>query len=63
MIKDNQKNFNRLQVLLDALVIMISYLIGWRVMLSSAIEDRKGVLPFEFYMMALVFLVPFFLLL
>ena len=63
MIKDNQKNFNRLQVLLDALVIIVSYLIGWRIMFSAAMEDQKGVLPFEFYMMALVFLVPFFLLL
>ena len=29
MIKDNQKYFNRMHVVLDALVIIISYLLAW----------------------------------
>lgn len=62
MIKDNQKYFNRLQVVLDAIVIIVSYLIAWYVMMGS-LEEEVGVLPPEIYMMALVLLVPFFLLL
>ncbi len=62
MIKDNQKYFNRLQVVLDAIVIIVSYLIAWYVMMGSLAEEA-GVLPPEIYMMALVLLVPFFLLL
>jgi len=62
LIKDNQKYFNRLQVVLDAIVIIVSYLVAWYVMMGS-IEEEVGVLPPEIYMMALVLLVPFFLLL
>lgn len=62
MIKDNQKYFNRLQVVLDAIVIIVSYLVAWYVMMGS-LEEEVGVLPPEIYMMALVLLVPFFLLL
>lgn len=63
LIKDNQKYFNRLQVVLDACVIIISYLIGWYVMMCSVDERQVGILPPQIYIMALVFLVPFFLLL
>lgn len=63
MIKDNQKYFNRLQVILDALVIIVSYLIAWYIMLAQIGDREIGVLPPEFYIMALVILVPFFLLL
>ena len=63
MIKDNQKHFNRLQVALDGLVTIVSYLISWYAMLRSVEGKAIGVLPPEFYMMVLVILVPFFLLL
>lgn len=63
MIKDNQKYFNRLQVILDGMVIVVSYLIAWYVMMVRVSEREVGVLPPEFYMMALVFVTPFFLLL
>lgn len=63
MIKDNQKYFNRLQVVLDGLMVVISYLIAWYAMLHSVKDKEIGVLPPEFYMMVLVLLVPFFLLL
>lgn len=63
MIKDNQKHFNRLQVVLDGAVIIISYLIAWYIMISSVDRTTVGVLPVEIYMMVLVILVPSFLLL
>ncbi|MCC8066253.1 MAG: undecaprenyl-phosphate glucose phosphotransferase [Clostridiales bacterium] len=62
-MKENEKFFNRLQVVLDAAVIILSYLVGWYVMLSSTRRGGIGVLPKEFYIMALVVIVPFFLLL
>jgi Undecaprenyl-phosphate glucose phosphotransferase len=63
LIKDNQKYFNRLQVILDGMVIVVSYLIAWYVMMVRVSEREVGVLPPEFYMMALVFVTPFFLVL
>ena len=63
MIKDNQKYFNRLQVILDGMVIVVSYLIAWYVMMVRVSEREVGVLPPEFYMMALVFVTPFLLVL
>lgn len=63
MIKDNQKYFNRIQVVLDGIVIIVSYLIAWYGMMVSADRGEIGVLPAEIYMMALLFIVPFFLLL
>ncbi|MDY3249775.1 MAG: undecaprenyl-phosphate glucose phosphotransferase [Candidatus Choladocola sp.] len=63
MIKDNEKYFNRIQVVLDGVTIVVSYLVAWYVMMANIKEDSIGVLPAEVYMMALVFLVPFFLLL
>ncbi|MDO4297860.1 MAG: undecaprenyl-phosphate glucose phosphotransferase [Lachnospiraceae bacterium] len=63
MIKDNQKYFNRLQVVLDALTIVISYVVAWYAIPGSTRTEGIGVLPTQTYMMALVFLVPFFLLL
>ncbi|MCD7819545.1 MAG: undecaprenyl-phosphate glucose phosphotransferase [Lachnospiraceae bacterium] len=62
-MKENEKYFNRLQVIVDAVIIIISYMAGWYVMISSTRRYGAGVLPREFYMMALVFLVPFFLVL
>ncbi len=29
MIKDNQKYFNRLHLLMDAVVVAVSYLLAW----------------------------------
>lgn len=63
MIRDNQKYFNRLQVVLDGLVIVVSYLIAWYIMVRSVDTPDVGVLPPEFYMMVLLIVVPFLLLL
>lgn len=63
MIRDNQKHFNRLQVLIDAFVIILSYVIAWNIQFHLIIKGKKGMLPVEIYMSVLVFLVPGFLLL
>ena len=63
MIKDNETAFNRLQLVLDAIVIILSYIIAWLLIPVGARESGVGVLPAQAYMSALVFLVPFFLLL
>ncbi|MCD8347082.1 MAG: undecaprenyl-phosphate glucose phosphotransferase [Lachnospiraceae bacterium] len=62
-MKENEKYFNRLQVILDALVIIFSYMTGWYVMVSVSRRMGMGVLPRELYLMALVAIVPFFLIL
>ena len=59
MIKDNQQHFNRLHVLIDVLVIAGSYIFAWWLKFQSGILDREiGVLPFGFYMKALIIIVP-----
>ena len=64
MIKDNQQHFNRLHVIIDAFVIVVSYILAWWLKFSSGFVDREvGVLSFEFYMRALLLIVPLYLLL
>ena len=51
MIKDNQQHFNRLQVVMDAVVVIVSYAFAWWLKFSSGFVDYEiGVLSFEFYM-------------
>ena len=64
MIKDNQQHFNRLHVVLDGLVVIVSYALAWWLKLSGIFtNDHVVVLSFEFYMKALIFIVPLYLLL
>ncbi|MGN0349743.1 MAG: undecaprenyl-phosphate glucose phosphotransferase [Roseburia sp.] len=64
MVKDNQQHFNRLHVLIDALVIIASYVFAWWMKFASGIvESEGGVLSFEYYMRALILIVPLYLLL
>ena len=64
MIKDNQKYFNRLLVLLDGLVITLSYLLAWYIWIGSKARDFEGgVLAQEQYFMALIAVIPGYLLL
>lgn len=64
MIKDNQQYFNKLHVLIDALVIIASYVFAWWLKFLSGILDHEvGVLSFEFYMRALIVIVPGYVLL
>lgn len=64
MIKDNQKQFNRLHVVLDGLVIAFSYTVTWFVYIGSNLfyEDHQ-VLPTQIYLGALVFIIPVYLIL
>ena len=62
MIKDNQKHLNRLHVVIDAGVIVVSYMLAWWLKFSSGILDSEGgALSFRYYMQALIILVPLLL--
>ena len=62
MIKNNQQHFNRLHVVFDAIVVILSYAFAWWLKFASGIVDREiGVLSFEFYMKALILIVPLYL--
>ncbi len=64
MIKDNQQHFNRLQVVIDAVAVIMSYAFAWWLKFASGIVDKEvGYLSFEYYMRALILIVPLYLLL
>ena len=64
MIKDNQKYFNRLHVLLDALAVTGSYLLAWYLKFKGPFsEEGIGALPRGVYFSALYFLVPGYIIL
>ncbi|MDE7014988.1 MAG: undecaprenyl-phosphate glucose phosphotransferase, partial [Kineothrix sp.] len=61
MIKDNQKYFNRLHLLVDAVVIALSYSLAWLIKFATPLADTEpGVtaLSVETYFSALYFIVP-----
>lgn len=62
MIKENQKHFNRLQVLIDAFVIVFSYVMAW-VIKFQILKNDDGKLPFKVYMLAMVAIVAVYLVL
>lgn len=66
MIKDNQKYFNRLHLLIDAVVVACSYMLAYYLKFESVFASRKlgvGVLGMETYFYALYFIVPGYVLL
>lgn len=64
MIKDNQKYFNGLHVLLDALAIAGSYILAWYLKFEGPfVTEGAGALSMGFYFGALYFLVPGYLIL
>jgi Undecaprenyl-phosphate glucose phosphotransferase len=66
LIRDNQKQFNTLLVLLDALVIIATYGLSWYLWLSGNVkmlEPGMGILPIEIYTAALIAIVPSYLIL
>ena len=66
MIKDNQKYFNRLQLLVDAIVVALSYSLAWLIKFATPFADTQpGVtaLPVVTYFSALYFIVPAYVLL
>ncbi len=64
MIKDNQKYFNRLHVVLDAIVIIFSYVLAYLIKFKMGIFDNEGAaLSFRTYLSALIVLIPEYLML
>ena len=64
MIKDNQKYFNRMHVVVDALVIIISYLFAWVLKFRTTLFGHSVLtLPFAYYALCLVLIIPIYLVL
>ena len=64
MIQDNQKNFSRLQMLIDAIVIAVTYVLAWMIrFIGPFAYSAVRALAFEEYMFALIFIIPGYLLL
>lgn len=66
MIKDNQKYFNRLHVVLDAVIIAASYMLAWYLKFASPFSDidpNVGVLSMRTYFEMLYLIVPGYLVL
>ena len=64
MIKDNQKYFNGLHVFLDGLAVAGAYILAWYLKFEGPfVTEGAGALPMSFYMSALYFLVPGYLIL
>lgn len=61
MIKDNQRYFNRLHVLIDACIITVSYMLAWSVQFQL-LNNISGYV-FRHYMSVLIYLVPGYLIL
>ena len=66
MIKDNQKYFNRLHVVLDAIIIAASYTLAWYLKFASPFSDTDpnvGALDVHTYFEMLYLIVPGYLIL
>ncbi len=63
MIKNNQQKLNKLHVVLDALVIALSYTIAWAMLVvgNQLFSPHKQVLPPLFYFSMLVVIIPLYL--
>ncbi|MBQ8247884.1 MAG: undecaprenyl-phosphate glucose phosphotransferase [Lachnospiraceae bacterium] len=61
MIKDNQRYLNRLHVVLDALVTVISYIIAWWLRIVVFQQPGEGTLAPETYFVALLGIVPVYM--
>ncbi len=64
MIKENQKFLNKIQVVLDGLVMILTYAIAWYIRFKTGIFPQDlWVLSLRGYMYFLIYIVPGFLLL
>lgn len=66
MIKDNQKYFNRLHLVLDAVVVAASYMLAWYLKFASPFSDTDpnvGALDVHTYFEMLYLIVPGYLIL
>ena len=61
MIKDNQRYFNRLHVVIDAVVICIAYVLAW-IFKFLILKDQRG-LTLAQYCVALIGIIPLYLML
>ena len=61
MIKDNQRHFNRLHVVIDACIVAAAYMLAWAV--QFPLQNNISGLVFRHYMSVLPFLVPGYLIL
>lgn len=58
MIKDNQKYFNRLHVVMDAVITALSYAIAWLIRFQFFPDESAGALGVQTYFSALFILIP-----
>ena len=65
MIKSNQKKLNSLHVVLDALMIILSYALAWTCLYlgNQWFNPGTGILPPRIYFGALIVIVPLYLIL
>lgn len=64
MIKKHQKKLNKLQVIIDAVVIVVAYILAWYLRLYSGFFEKEGTpLSPRIYMAALLIIVPGYLIL
>ena len=66
MIKDNQRLFNRLHLVVDAIIVAISYVLAWYVKFATGFatsDPNVGTLDNETYFSVLWFLIPLYILL
>ena len=63
MIKDNQRIFNRIHVLVDGLVTAGAYWFAWWLKFKSGLLDFKMSLPTSYFRKVMLFVIPVYLLL
>ena len=66
MIKDNQKYFNRLHLLADAVIVALSYMFAWYIKFCTIFADTEpgaGALDMGTYFSFLYFVVPEYIIL
>jgi len=64
VIKDNQRYFNRLHVVLDAVITAISFVLAWWIKFQSGLlKVEEGVLKTSIYMQVLLLIIPVYVLL
>ena len=57
-MEDSQKQISRIQLFLDVIVIVVSYLLACWIQFELVVDENIGRLPFEVYAAVLLFLIP-----
>ena len=58
MIRDNEKYFARMQLLLDVITIVLSYVLAWNIQFKLIAPKIIGRFSMQTYMMALIIFIP-----